>query len=45
MLIRFKFVGEQLAKKMGDVLVTSDLLSAARLPGAHGGSMAEVDLK
>ena len=45
MLIRFKFGGEQLVKKMGDVLVTIDLLSAARLPGGHGGSMAEVDLK
>lgn len=45
MLTRFKFGGEQLAKKMGDALVTRDLLSATRLPGVPGGSMAEVDLK
>ena len=36
---------EIVAKKMVEILVTSDLLSTAGSPGRHGESMAEVNLK
>jgi lysophospholipase L1-like esterase len=36
---------EIVAKKMGDILLNSDLLSATKSPGGHGGSIAEVDRK